>query len=233
MKGSTMTGITYPADAGPDLYLLTVLGTPTTGSGAKSRDLHNQTAGNPGGVAAAKSFGDLSHNVFLPAAKGDDRLLFIDNWNSPTGLGTFFADEQVLQGAAALWTDREAVLWMPAPGFGSYRLPVPSGRTVAAVGLMRAPVVSTENAAPAFHADSTAKINASRQSGLVAHELWVPVPMPGSTPAVEVLGVDYWLDAKQMDAWYETAEYAALGPVFTGAPVTSTWTPAGSEWVEW
>ena len=228
-----MTGITYPADAGPDLYLLTVLGTPTTGSGAASRDLHNATAGDPGGVAAAKSFGDLSHNVFLPAAEGDDRLLFVDNWNSPPGLGTFFADEQVQQGAGALWADREAVLWMPGPGFGSYRLPVPSGRTVAAIGLMRAPVVSTKKAAPAFHADSTAKINASRQFGLVAHELWVPAPMPGSDPAVEVLGVDYWLDVDQMNEWYASAEYADLGPAFTGAPVTSTWMSAGSEWVEW
>ena len=96
-----MTGTTYPADAGPDLYLLTVLGTPTTGSGAASRDLHNATAGDPGGVAAAKSFGDLSHNVFLPADADDKRLLFLDNWNSPQGLGTFFADEQVLAGRRA------------------------------------------------------------------------------------------------------------------------------------
>jgi hypothetical protein len=228
-----MTNSTYPADAGPDLYLLTVLGTPTTGSGAASRELHNATAGDPGGVAAAKSFGDLSHNVFLPAADDDKRLLFIDNWNSPQGLGTFFADEQVQKGAGVLWADREAVLWMPGPGFGSYRLPVPSGRTIAAVGLMRAPVVSTKKAAEAFHADSTAKVNASRQLGLVAHELWVPAPMPGSEPALEVLGVDYWLDVDQMNEWYASAEYADLGPAFTGAPVTSTWTSAGSDWVEW
>ena len=228
-----MTGTSYPADAGSDLYLLTVLGSPTTGSGAASRDLHNQTAGDPGGVAAAKSFGDLSHNVYLPATKGDDRLLFLDNWNSPTGLGTFFADEQVQQGAAVLWKDREAVLWMPATGFGSYRLPVPSGRTIAAIGLIRAPLVSTEAGAAAFHADSVANINASRQFGLVAHELWVPAPTPGSDTALEVLGVDYWLDAAQMDAWYASAEYDALGPAFAGAPVTSTWTSAGSDWVEW
>ena len=228
-----MTSTIYPADAGPDLYLLTVLGTPTTGSGAASRDLHNATAGSPGGVAGAKASGDLSHNVFLPAAKDDARLLFVDNWNSPQGLGAFFADEQVLQGAAALWTDREAVLWMPGPGFGSYRLPVPSGRAIAAIGLMRAPVVSTEKAAPAFHADSAAKINASRQFGLVAHELWVPTPPPGTEPPLEVLGVDYWLDVDQMNEWYASAEYADLGPVFTGAPVTSTWTSAGSDWVEW
>jgi hypothetical protein len=228
-----MSDTTYPADAGPDLYLLTVLGTPTTGSGAKSRDLHNATAGNPEGVAAAKALGDLSHNVFLPAAADDTRLLFVDNWNSPTGLGQFFSDEQVLQGAAALWPEREAVLWMPAAGFGSYHLPVPSGATVASIGIMRAPVASYDAAAPAFHADSQAKINASRLSGLVAHELWVPAPMPGATPATEVLGVDYWLDVDQMNAWYAAASYDEVGAVFTGAPETSTWLSAGPKWVEW
>jgi hypothetical protein len=216
-----------------DLFLLTVLGTPTTGSGAASRDLHNATAGSPGGVAAAKSLGDLSHNVFLPASADDPRLLFVDNWNNPAGLGQFFSDEQVLEGAAALWTDRDAVLWMPGGGFGSYRLPVPSGRSVGAIGLMRAPVTSTKAAAAAFQADADAKIMASRAAGLIAHELWVPAPMPGSEPATEVLGVDYWLDVDQMDAWYASAEYADLAPVFTGAPVTSTWTPAGSDWIEW
>jgi hypothetical protein len=224
---------TYPADAGENLYLLTVLGKPNAAAPADARDLHNQTAGNPGGVAAAKSLGDLSHNVLLPASDGDDRLLFLDTWNSPTGLGQFFSDEQVQQGGAALFADREAVFWMPAAGFGSYVLPVPSGRSIGAIGIMRAPVSSFDAAAPAFAADSAAKINASRQLGQVAHQLWVPVPMPGSTPATEVLGVDIWLDEKQMNEWYADATYDHLGPVFTGAPATSTWTPAGKDWIEW
>jgi len=228
-----MTDQTYPADAGTDLYLLTVHGTTTAGSGRQSRDLHNATAGNPGGVAAAKSFGDLSHNVFVPTEEDDAHLLFVDTWNSPTGFGTFFSDPQVLEGAAALWAEREAVLWMRATGFGSYRLPVPSGRTAGAIGLMRAPVSSFEAAAPAFQADAESKINASRQLGLIAHELWVPAPMPGATPSLEVLGVDTWLDLDGMNEFYASAEYSELGPVFTGAPVTSAWTSAGSEWVEW
>jgi hypothetical protein len=222
----------YPADAGAETYLLTVLGTPKA-QGSDARDLHNATAGNPAGVAGAKALGDLSHNVYLPAGADDNRLLFLDTWNSPTGVGMFFSDEQVLEGGAALFADREAVLWMPAAGFGGYSLPVPSGRSIAAIGLMRAPVSSFDAAQPAFHADAASKINASRQFGQVAHHVWAPVPMPGSTPAVEVLGVDYWLDVDQMDAWYAQAEYSQLGAVFTGAPATSTWTSAGSDWVEW
>jgi hypothetical protein len=228
-----MNNTTYPPDAGSDIYLLTVRGTPTTGNGASARDLHNQTAGDPGGVAGAKAAGDLSHNVFLPTGTDDAGLLFVDTWNSPTGFAMFFSDPQVLQGAAALWADRDATFWMPAAGFGSYRLPVASGATPGALGLMRAPVSSLKDAEKAFHADAASKINASRQLGLVAHELWVPVPMPGADAAVEVLGVDTWLDVAGMDTWYEGAEYPHLTPVFTGAPVTSAWKPAGSDWVEW
>ena len=228
-----MSNQNYPADAGAELYLLTVLGTPNADKPAAARDLHNQTAGNPGGVAAAKSLGDLSHNVFLPLGDGDKRLLFIDTWNSPNGLGQFFSDEQVQQGGAALFADREAVLWMPAAGFGGYSLPVPSGKTVGAIGIMRAPVSSYEAATDAFHADSAKKANASRAAGMIAHQLFVPVPMGPATPAVEVLGVDCWLDEKGMNDWYATASYDDLGPVFTGAPATSTWSPAGTAWVEW
>ncbi len=228
-----MTNSTFPADAGTNLFLLSVLGTPTTGSGASARDLHNATAGDPGGVAGAKALGDLSHNVFLPAGEDATQLLFLDTWNSPTGAGQFFSDEQVIEGGKALFADREAVMWMPAAGFGNYRLPVASGRTVTAMGLMRAPVSDYDAAAAAFLADADSKINAARAAGIVSHEIWVPIPMPGVTPAVEVLGVDLWVDAAAMDAYYAAADYSALGAVFTGAPVTSTWTPAGSDWVEW
>jgi hypothetical protein len=227
-----MTDITYPADAGADLYLLTVMGTPTTGSVTETRDLHNATVGNPDGVAGAKALGDLSHNVYLPS-DGTNRLLFLDTWNTPTGVGQFFSDEQVLQGAAALFAEREAVLWMPAAGFGSYNLQVPSGKTVAGIGIMRAPVADYEVAGKAFHADSVAKINAGRQFGLIAHTLWVPLPVPGTKPATEVFGVDYWLDADQMDKWYASASYDTVGAAFTGAPESSTLRPAGSGWIEW
>jgi hypothetical protein len=233
MKGITVNDRTPPATAGADLYLLTVLGTPTTGDPAKAKDLHNATAGDPGGVAAAKALGDLSHNVYVPGSEGDGRLLFLDTWNNPAGVGQFFSDHQVIEGGNALFAEREAVLWMPATGFGSYRLPVPSGRTVGAIGIMRAPVRNFEDAAGAFFADSSRKINPSRQLGIIAHELWVPMPMGDGTPATEVLGVDYWLETDGMNEWYAQAEYDEVGAVFTGAPATNWWTPAGTEWVEW
>ena len=228
-----MTDLTFPADAGADIYLLTVLGTPKGVTPEKAVGLHNATAGNPAGVAAAKSLGDLSHNVFVPAL-AETRLLFLDTWNSTQGLGQFFADKATQEGAAALWESYQPTLWMPAAGFGSVTLPVPSGGTVGGVGTMRAPVTSLEAAADAFLADSVEKLNASRQHGLISHTLWVPVPMgPGQETSTEVLGVDHWLDLDDMNAWYETASYDRYVPVFAGAPETGAWKPAGSEWIEW
>jgi hypothetical protein len=232
MKGLTVNDMIYPADAGAEVYLLTVLGTPKGGAPEKAFELHNATAGSPGGVAAAKSLGDLSHNVFVPAA-AETRLLFLDSWNSPAGLGQFFADKGTQEGAGMLWDDYQATLWMPAEGFGNYVLPAPSGKGLGAVGLLRVGVSSFDAAKAAFHADAAAKINAARLHGQIGHTMWVPVPMPGTTPAVEVLAVDQWIDVDGMNAWYEQATYELVSPAFTGAPETSAWKPGGTDWVEW
>src|SRR5262249_42756971 len=83
----------YPPDAGAQPFLLTVRGTITAPSVADAREIHNSTAGAPPSVAAARSLGDLSHNVY--ASLGSSReILFIDVWNSLSGLGQFFANPQ-------------------------------------------------------------------------------------------------------------------------------------------
>ena len=49
----------------------------------------------------ARSFGDLSHAVYVPAdhtSGAPKEMLFIDYWNSPQGLMQFFSNEQVQQG---------------------------------------------------------------------------------------------------------------------------------------
>ena len=76
--------------------LLTVLGKVKPTSVEATRELHNQTAGHPEGVAAAKSMGDMSHMTYMPldAAtnfKGD--LLFLDIWNNLEGMQQFFGDK--------------------------------------------------------------------------------------------------------------------------------------------
>ncbi len=224
-----------PPGAGADTYLLTVRGKATAATVEQARNLHNATAGNPAGVAAARSLGDLSHQVFTgygDALAGE--LLFIDFWNSLSGLGQFFSDPQVLAGADQLFSSRDAPLWSATSGFGGFHLTVPSGKQVAAVGLIRVAVSSLDKAAAAFTAYTAATINASRRSGIVSHSVWASVPNPGEQPVQEVLGVDLWMDAEQMNSYYDLGlGFDVLGPVFAGAPETSVWQSAPGDWVEW
>ena len=91
------------------LYLLTIRGTLSPVTLEEARKIHNQTAGDPAGVAAAKSLGDVSHMVYVPMphaghtkTKGAGEFLIMDLWYSMEGLNTFFADKQVQQGGAML-----------------------------------------------------------------------------------------------------------------------------------
>ena len=136
-----MTETTYPADAGAATYLLTVRGTTVSPVLEDARAMHNSTAGAPQSAAGARSLGDLSHNVFAPIGKDNDgQLLFIDLWNSVSGLGTFFANPQVQAAAAQLFASRDGVVWSRLDGFGALALPVPRGRSIGAVGLLQVPV---------------------------------------------------------------------------------------------
>jgi hypothetical protein len=224
----------YPADAGPGTFLLTVRGKPVASSAEASREVHNATAGAPQSVAGARSLGDLSHNVFVPLGEGEDELLFIDYWNSPSGLGMFFSNPQVQAAAAQLFAERDGVVWAPAPGFGSWSLPVPFDRNPSGVGLLRVAVNSIETAASGFSAYSTATVNTARSHGLVSHSTWMRVPGPGEDPVAEVIGVDIWSAAAKMDAYYALGiGFEHLGPNFAGAPASSTWRAAPGNWVEW
>jgi hypothetical protein len=53
-----------PPGAGAATFLLTVRGKARAATTEEARTLHNSTAGNPAGVEAARSLGDLSHQVF-------------------------------------------------------------------------------------------------------------------------------------------------------------------------
>ena len=71
------------------LYLLSIRGTLAPATLEEARQVHNQTAGNPAGVAAAKSLGDVSHMVYVPVphnghapAKGAGEFLILDLWRS-------------------------------------------------------------------------------------------------------------------------------------------------------
>jgi hypothetical protein len=228
--------VTYPADAGATTYLLTVRGHVKTPTAAHARELHNATAGSPDGVAAARALGDLSHNVYTSGGNGAgaNELLFIDYWNSPTGLGQFFADPQVMAGAEQLFADREGLLWAQTSGFGDFHLATPSGAAAIGVGLLRVAVSSIESAAPAFNAYAAATINTARRYGQIAHTTWSRLPNPGETISPELIGVDLWSDLEQMNAYYQLGlGFEHLGPVFAGEPQSSVWRAAEGGWTEW
>jgi hypothetical protein len=228
--------VNYPPDAGATTYLLTFRGRVKTPTAAEARELHNATAGSPDGVAAARALGDLSHNVYTTAGNGAaaDELLFIDYWNSPSGLRQFFADAQVQAGAAQTFAERDGVLWAPTVGFGDFHLATPSGTDQVGVGLLRVGVNAIESAAPAFDAYAASTINTARRYGQVSHTTWSRLPDPGETISPEIIGVDMWSDVEQMNAYYQLGlGFEHLRPAFAGEPNTSVWRAAEGTWAEW
>ncbi|WP_322763377.1 hypothetical protein [Frankia sp. Cr2] len=227
--------VSYPDDASAATFLLTVRGRMAAVAVEETRKVHNETAGAAPSVAAARSLGDLSHNVY--AGYGEDHrgeLLFIDFWNSLSGLGQFFSDPQVQAGGNMLFASRENPVWAPAENAGSYHLAVPSGRTPTGVGLLRAEVTSLDKAASAFRDYASATINRSRLHGMVSHSVWTRVPDPGAPAVPEVIGVDVWLDADEMARYYDLSlGFEHLGPIFVGKPDTSIWQAAPGDWTEW
>ena len=129
--------------------LLTIMGKVKPTSVDTAREMHNQTAGNPGGVAAAKSLGDMSHMAFMPldAAtnfKGD--ILFMDIWNDVDGLRKFFSDPQVKAGGDMMFVSKEAVVWNKIESFLNFQFTAPSGNNDKIVGIIRGSVKSIAEA---------------------------------------------------------------------------------------
>src|ERR1051325_9598520 len=96
------------------LYLLTIRGTLSPATLEEARKIHNMTAGNPEGGAAAKSLGDVSHRGYIPLphdghAKSDGagECLIMDLWYSIDGLNTFFSDHQVQEGGNMIFSRRD------------------------------------------------------------------------------------------------------------------------------
>jgi hypothetical protein len=96
--------VSYPADAGATTYLLTVRGKVAAPTVADVRELHNATAGAPQGIAAARSLGDLSHNVYSAVNDGSDTILFIDHWVDKPG-EALEPQTSVWQSAAGEWSE--------------------------------------------------------------------------------------------------------------------------------
>jgi hypothetical protein len=202
-----------------------------------ARNIHNQTAGNPQGVAAAKSLGDLSHMVYVPVTQnghGTGEFLILDLWNSVEGLNKFFSDPQVHEGGNMIFKQRDPVVSMPAEGFTTYHIPAPHGKNTRVVSTVRGTVKSHDEA-KAVHNELVGKlINKTRSRGNLSHEAYFRLAEPGTPESLEFFGVDVWMDAAGMNEHYNDPEFlGGFQKLFTGMPATGIWTHPAGEWVEW
>jgi hypothetical protein len=211
-----------------DLFQLVIRGKVKHGSLDACRNLHNETAGNPQGVAAARALGDLSHNVFVPladAATVATELLFLDSWTSIDGMQKFFGDAQVQAGGGLMFETRDPVIATLADS-PCYSLLAPKERPQRFVGLVRGTVKSKE-ATHAFLASYTKAIGAMRMSGLVSHQMFYRIDAPN-----ELIGIDLWHDAEAMQKAY-AGDTGGFYDLFTAKPATSMWKQPPGHWVEW
>ena len=157
--------------------LLTVHGTVIPEDVEAARKLHNRTAGSNEGVAAARSLGDLSHNVFVPleppASAWNRELLFIDVWKDAQGMGTFFSDKQVQAGAALLFFEREAATWVPAENAFGFELSAPMHMSGRYVGIVQGAVDAPEVAVATFRDVLEPSLSDARRLGQLSHQLYV------------------------------------------------------------
>lgn len=223
------------------VFLLAIRGTLAPKSLEEARKVHNMTAGNPAGIAAAKSLGDVSHMVYVPLqhnghanGNGAGEFLIMDLWTSIEGLNTFFADKQVQEGGSMIFTERDPVVWAAAPGFTSYQIPAPFGMNERYLTTARATVKSVDEART-LHNKAVAKtIRKARQAGNLSHDSYLRLAAPGSPEALEWLGVDVWMRPDEMMGLYEDPDFLeGFNHMFTGEADTAVWVHPKGDWTEW
>jgi hypothetical protein len=219
------------------LYLLAIRGTLAPATVEAARRIHNETAGAPPSVAAARSLGDLSHMVYVPANEpgaATSEFLILDVWNSADGLNQFFANPQVQEQAGRIFSTRDPVVWAAADGFLSYHLPTPYGQNERIVAVVRG-TVGSRDAAQAIHNSLVAsQIKKARMAGAVSHQAYFRLASPEAPEALEFFAVDVWMRAAEMRAFYEDPEFlGGFQDLFVAPPATSVWTHPAGDWVEW
>jgi len=225
------------------LYLLTIRGTLKPTTLEEARKVHNMTAGNPDGIVAAKSLGDVSHMVYVPMAhngnghaksKGAGEFLIMDLWTSPDGLNTFFSDHQVQEGGAAIFSDRDPVVWAPADGFISFNIPAPFGINDRIIAVVRGTVKSLAEAKKLHNTAMTKTISKARKAGMLSHQAYFRMAAPNSPEALEYFAVDVWMNGESMGEYYGDEEFLeSFNHFFTAEATDSVWVHPKGDWTEW
>jgi hypothetical protein len=224
-----------------NVFLLAIRGTLAPKTLEEARKVHNMTAGNPEGVAAAKSLGDVSHMVYVPMehdghdkSKGAGEFLILDLWTSIEGLNTFFADKHVQEGGDMIFTQRDPVVWSAAPGFTSYHIPAPFGVHDRFVTTARGFVNSIDEARKLHNMSIAKTISKARKAGNLSHESYFRMAAPGSPEAMEWFGLDVWTRPDEMMSYYEDAEFLeGFDHMFTAEVNSGVWVHPQGEWAEW
>lgn len=223
------------------LYLLTIRGTLSPSTLEEARKVHNMTAGNPDGIVAAKSLGDVSHMVYVPVphngqakSNGAGEFLIMDLWHSIEGLNTFFADKQVQEGGAMIFSERDPVVWVPAEGFTSFHIPAPFGNNDRVIAVVRGTVKSKEEAKQLHNTAMAKTISKARALGMLSHEAYFRLAAPDSPEALEFFGVDVWMSGEGMGEYYSDEDFlAGFNHLFTAEAADSVWVHPKGDWVEW
>jgi hypothetical protein len=215
-------------------YLLSIRGTLAPSTLEAARAIHNQTAGAPQSVAAAKSLGDLSHMVYVPAEpNGVSEFLILDVWNNLDGLNQFFANKDVQEQAGQIFSQRDPVVWTPAEGFSTYHLPPPTGKNVRIVSTVRGLVRSRAEAQSVHNTLVNQNVNKARSRGDLSHEAYFRLSPDGSE-SLEFFAVDVWMDAAGMGEHYSDPDFlSGFEMLFAAPPTTGVWAHPAGEWVEW
>ncbi len=220
-----------------DVYLLSIYGKMAPKTIEEARAIHNQTAGAPANIAAARALSDLSHMVYVPADHTGPEacdLLFLDQWNNLEGLNQFFSNHQVQEQGGLIFSERDPVVWKPAEDFYSYHFPAPLGKNDRLVGVVRGMVRSRGEASALHNTLVGQSVNKARAAGNLSHEAYFRLTPPGTPESLEFFAVDVWMDGAGMQKHYADADFmSGFQKMFAAPPMTSVWVhPAGS-WVEW
>ena len=219
------------------MFLLTIQGTLAPKTLADASAIHNQTAGDPNNVAAARSLGDLSHMVYLPTEKpttGAGDVLFIDQWNSIEGLNKFFANPDVQKGADLIFGKRDPVVWTPAEGFYTYHFSSPYGKNDRFVVMVRGTVHSRAKAMALNNQLVEGGISNAHLAGDLTHDAYFRLVAPGEPESLEFLAIDVWLDSAGMASFYQNPDFqSGVMKLFTAPPTVSIWVQTAGDWSEW
>lgn len=219
------------------VFLLSIRGDLSPSTLDEARTLHNETAGAPQSVEAAKSLGDLSHMVYVPIendGKQTGEFLILDRWNSMDGLNQFFANPQVQEQAGRIFSHRDPVVWIPASGFTSYHIPAPTGKNNRIVGIVRGELESIEAGRQKHNEFVSNLANKARRRGHLSHEVYLRLTAPDESPSLEFFAVDMWMNADGMAEHYQDAEFTSAFPqLFASPPTADVWVHPTGDWVEW